>query len=373
MLKALATSILALLLCVHFAAAQPGEWAGQCVTGAHAAPPGSALELDPLLWTANRADYRRLALTAGPVAALDSIVARGERLLGEAGVDPAATGPREALHWRLLELHEQLIAASGTPPSFDRAALRFSSWFGDLQPQVHASPGVVLFAETMDESRTDLRFPADNPEAAIVLCALSQTSHQFFSWLVGDQLKAIAAEYAEVVRDWDAYVRQGYSMTGIERFVHSCHLGTLTWILAPTAARGCNSDALRPLAPPRLRTVLLHPSAGIAPVFDSTGTFRSVAAVEWFGILHHSYDESGVRTWGASLATTYYEQGRPRFGGMFHTPWGRVGLFERSEGPYGGKLHLVFTFDVWGLVSGARDTIRRSLEEAVEARVLESR
>ena len=300
--------------------------------------------LNRLLWRTTFSTYIDVQRRLGSVAAFDTINARGSVLLAAAKAfnDPINRAARAALA-------ERIAAQRGILAS-------------NLQP--NGVPGKNLVQPVMLKMRdgdadgfanlgqdVPVDFNGSGRLTATAICAVAGTMARYLEYLLEPALDSIATRYRTAVTHWDLFIKEGYSMTLVERLAASCRLGFIGFIINPI--RRCTSTTSYDLEPPSDGIVFVHPSAGIAPLLRADSTFRSAALAEIYGYIHHDYSDSKIATWGVSLAWAFVESGPSRAGGIIHTPWGTVGFFGR-----GGERGVVtVSADVLGWVPGVRSAV----------------
>ena len=355
MLSARRCAALAVVIVLPLAVAGAQDLVAECVNGAPSVPAGIAADanaaalLDRLSWSKSYADYAQLVAVVGPVATFDSIAQRGKALLEVSGDLSAYSVPQQALEWRLAVLRQGMapltMAAinAGSIPSYSALA---------VSPTLTA--GQITFVRDAAGVRTTLVFDAAKPVPAIALCAIARTTTNYLAFLSKDAFQKVADDYARAVKHWNTYIEQGYSMTLIERLGNSCRLGPFNWVVAPTVAGRCSEKPWKTLGPPAVRTIFVHPSAGLAPVFDSSSTARATSVTEWYGFVWTPFSGDKILPFGASVATMFPQTGRPQIGGMVHTPYGKVGVFRSGKSVNDRRGRVVIMADLVGWVPGNR-------------------
>lgn len=347
-----AFGVIAVVSCVHVAAIAAQDPAQDCVRGAPVVPSGTADTtaarlLGRLAWNTSYADYASITASAGPVAALDSIIRRGDALLAVAGNLSAVATAKDARDLRLTVLRGELSALSpqqlstGTTPSFSA-----------LSVTPRSEPNEVDYVKDQLGNRPVLVFDPANPLPAIALCAVAKTTTSLLDVIARPQFQSVAAEYATAVKHWDTYIKNGYSMTLIERLGNSCRLGFLNWIVAPTTASRCRDEPWKTLGPPAVRTVFVHPSAGWAPVFDRTSAGRAASIVEWYGLLATPFVGDRMLPFGVSFSTMYPDAGEPSMGATIHTPLGSYAAFRSGSSVFDKRGRFVLVADATSWIPG---------------------
>ena len=361
---------LTLVAALPLARAGAQNVASECVNGAPvipagiAADPSAAALLESLSWQKSYADYARLVVAVGPVATFDSITQRGRALLAVSGIDGALDTQRDALEWRLralrLGISPLTMAAigAGSIPSYSALAVTPG-----------AAAGTVSFVRDSAGNRTALAFDAAKPVPAIALCAIARTTTNYLTFLSKPAFKAVADDYARALKHWNVYIENGYSMTLIERLGNSCRLGLLNFIVAPTVAGRCSDKPWEVLGPPTVRTIFIHPSAGLAPVFDTSSTARATSIAEWYGILFTPFNGDRILPFGASVATMFPQTGRPQIGAVVHTPIGKAGWFRSGNSTADKRGRFVLMADVVGWVPGNRAETGKQLSGLIVKKV----
>jgi len=338
--------------CVRVAPVAAQNPAQDCVRGAPVVPSAAsdstaARLLGRLSWTTSYADYASITASSGPVAALDSIVRRGDALLAVSGNLSAVAAAKEARDSRLTALRGELLGltfpqpAPGTTPSFSALS---------VTPRLAANE--VDYVKDQAGNRPVLVFDPANPLPAIALCAVAKTTTSLLDALARPQFQAVAAEYATAVKHWDTYVKGGYSMTLIERLGNSCRLGFLDWIVATTTASRCRAEPWKTLGPPVVRTIFVHPSAGWAPVFDRTSAGRAASIVEWYGLLATPFVGDRMLPFGVSFSTMYPDAGEPSLGATIHTPLGSYAAFRSGSSVFDKRGRFVLVADATSWIPG---------------------
>ena len=358
----------ALLLCAVATRArgQATVWTAQCVNGAPRVPAALATRsvndaLRRLAWRSAHRDYADVLASDGALAAYDTLIGRARALLALTGDGAGRYAPDSAAVLSQLRRVRAGLAAAAPAPGLvpdslpDHAALR--------PVPDPAAPGTVWFGAHA------LAFPDSAPLSAIALCTASLSAYDLLDLLQAPALDSAAVEYARASARWDLYVREGYSMTLVERLGNSCRLGPLVWIVATTRAPRCAESGLPALGPPGARTVFAHPSVGLSPVLDSTGAFRSAAVIEWYGLIVHQYSGKSLRSYGVSVASAFPDRGRHRIGVLVHTPLGTAGWFEARGGAEGRRGRFTFTADLLGWAPGLRAAARAVPVNALAARI----
>jgi hypothetical protein len=361
MLAIVRRSLALLLLGIIVRSAGAQDLVSQCVNGAPSIPTSSPHAADAsqllarLAWRDAYADYAKIAADADPVAAFDSIVARGEALLVVVGVPANLDPARQALEFRLATLRtaasglSRADLANGRTPSY--SALSVSPVTGAKQ---------VDFVKDATGNRTRLDFDVPDPSPAIALCAIARTVTSFFEQVAKPEYQRVANEYSTAVRHWNTYINEGYSMTFVERLGNSCRLGPADWIVAPTVAGRCGSKPWKHLGPPMFRTVFVHPSGGWIPVFDKNTGGRTAAVVEWYGIVATPFVGDRLLPIGVSFTSVFPDAGTRGNGIVLHVPFGHVawvknGITAEKRG------RLVVTGDIAGWIPSNRIATARDL------------
>jgi hypothetical protein len=344
MLTARRIAAIAAASCVRVASIAAQNPAQDCVRGAPVVPSAAADTtaarlLGRLSWNTSYADYASITASAGPVAALDSIVKRGDALLAVSGNLSAVAAAKEARDSRLTALRGELSA--GTMPSVSALS---------VTPRL--APNEVDYVKDQSGSRPVLVFDPSNPLPAIALCAVAKTTTSLLDAIARPQFQAVAAEYATAVKHWDTYVKGGYSMTLIERLGNSCRLGFLDWIVATTTASRCRSEPWKTLGPPVVRTIFVHPSAGWAPVFDRTSAGRAASIVEWYGLLATPFVGDRMLPFGVSFSTMYPDAGEPSLGATIHTPLGSYAAFRSGSSMFDKRGRFLLVADATSWIPG---------------------
>jgi hypothetical protein len=322
----------------------------QCVQGAPAlsssTPETVKGEFNRLRWATGYRNYVEIQSKVGAPATVDSIDARSARLFTAVGGIP------DSLQSIATALHRRLAAARS------EVAQRVTQDSLQLRPQqtVDATP-FKLEGDTEEADRAVLgasgqeipfRISEANRNAAAVVCAAAAAAEGFLEYLMMDEFKRVAANYAKAVKEWDMFIAGGYSMTFIERLAASCRLGPAGWVINPL--RNCSKKPDRDLLPPRQQIVFAHPSAGLAPLFKADSLYQTLVIIEWYGYMRHLYGETKVRTLGVSFASSQPAVGKTGWGGSLRTPWASAGIFARkSDGP----LYTV-SADVLGWIPAIR-------------------
>jgi hypothetical protein len=318
-----------------------------------------------LSWRTSHAQYTSIAARQGYAAVLDSLAARADTLFGAVRVSAST---REAFRARARRARADVASWAVTHDAQAQAA-----WdIADLKPALlgELPLTVRVFTDSASGTRVVLNFNGDSVPGAIALCAASITASQYLEYLRADQVRQVAQMYAGLAQRWDLFIRDGYSMTLWERLGHSCRLGPLNYVVATFSAPGCGRRNRYALGPPAMQTLFVHPAGGLAPIFDSTGSFRSVVAIEWWGGLYHVYRPNRILTFGASVATALSDGGPMRIGGMLHTPIGAIGYFEARGGVAGHRGRVIVSADVMGWIPRARAALQL-VSSARLGRVLE--
>ncbi|HXT17760.1 MAG TPA: hypothetical protein VN706_19135 [Gemmatimonadaceae bacterium] len=328
----------------------------QCTSGSPVAPSGAPQSvvdaLQRVTWRSSLADYTAIIAKDGALAAFDSLDARSRALLllsGDGGGRYAADTAN--LHARMAALRTVLIQALAV-----RDTSRVS-YFGDLRPITTLNPNEVLFV-LQGAARTRLTFDPAAPMPAIALCASSMSAWMLLDFVTAPLLSASAADFATALHRWDLFVQRGYSMTLWERLGASCRLGFAGWIVSPTTmASGRCGEKLQRLGPPTAQTIFMHPSAGIMPVRDSSGSFRSITLVEVYGFVFHRYTATSIQSFGLGGVIAYADQGPVRYGVVLHTPPGAITLVD-ARGPNAKAHRVIVSADVLGWMTSMRDKAR---------------
>ncbi len=340
-------ALLALLLAsCRLSAQSASDLAGKCGSGVPAFSETDAHRdslLQDLKWP--NATYDSTLAALGPVSAFDTLLLRARRLTDVTVTAPFDRALLERLRLRLDLARVQLGAAAGFT-TFRSGELTMA---GVLKP----GPNLLVPGDAAIGDSIDLSFAPERRVASTAICAVASTANQFLVLLMSRALDAVAGNYAAIARRWVQFTGSTYSLTFVERFAASCHIPILDWIMSPTSrcwaprrGRWQPSD----LEPPHWRTVFVHPSAGLRPLFKSDSAFQSAALVEWYGFLHHTYGISRVTTWGATFATAHFESGPSRLGGVLHTPYLKIGVFDARN----KRVLVTVSADLVGWVPGVR-------------------
>ena len=304
----------------------------------------AAAALDRLLWKTSYSTYINVQRRLGSVAAFDTLKERGAALLARVpgSTDTVNRAARAALLDRIATQRAILatgLQSNGVPSRNLVQPVMLKMRDGDNDG----------FANMGQDVPVD--FNGGGRLTATAICAVAGTMARYLEYLLEPALDSIATRYHTAVTHWDLFIKEGYSMTLVERLAASCRLGFIGFIINPI--RRCTSAASFDLEPPSDGIVFVHPSAGIAPLLRADSTFRSAALAEIYGYIHHDYSADKIATWGVSLAWAFVESGPSRAGGIIHTPWGTVGFFGR-----GGERGVVtVSADVLGWVPGVRSAV----------------
>jgi hypothetical protein len=363
-----ASTLPALLLAASAtgAQAQANAWAAQCANGAPAIPAAlstaaRANALRRLAWRSAHGNYTALIASEGALAAYDTLLARARQLIALTGDGGGRYAPDSAAMLARLRRVRAGLALAAPPPSVAPDS---------LPPFAALAPVPDPFdTATVTFGLHALVFADSTPLPPIALCAASQSAHSLLDYLQSPALRAAATAFAQASARWNVYVRDGYSMTLLERLGNSCRLGPVTWLVATTRAPHCADRALPSLGPPIMRTVFVHPSGGLVPVLDSTGAFRTATVMEWYGLIVHQYSGTSLRSYGVSVASEFPDRGRHRIGLLVHTPLGAVGYFEARGGLEGRRGRFTFTADLMGWVPGMKAAARGVQTSALAQRL----
>ena len=321
-----------------------------CVNGEPTFAAGRAAAkkaLDLLLWKTAHADYVAIQSKLGAVAALDSIAARGTRLMdltwsGEA----APVAPvRDTINVRIARARGELELAVSPDGRFLKHGATVTS--ASVRFGGSRRPGNVNLGGDLNVEITDGTTPA-----VVALCATAWTAANFLEYMDTPALSRVAKSYATAEKHWQLFVESGYSMTLIERLAASCRLSFVGALLSPV--RNCSTDPGRSLEPPSQQIIFLHPVAALVPLLKKDSVYQQAVIVELYGYLHHSYSDTKLTTLGVSIASSHAEVGPMRVGGVLHTPWGSVGAFGRKSA---GPLYTV-SADILGWVPSIRQAAR---------------
>lgn len=347
-----------------FATSAPADPVSDCVNGAPTIPadvsanPDAAHRLSLLSWQTSYADYANIVASVGPLAALDSIQARGDNLLAIAGDLSAVDAPRQALLRRLAIVRAE--AASKTLDQIANGAVNVNA----LSVTPGRSGDDVLFVKDTDGVRSALTFAAANPVPAIALCAMARTTTNLFEAISRPGYRAVANEYATAVKHWQIYLDRGYSMTFVERLGNSCRLPKpIGWIVATTlyATHRCSDQPWTKLGPPIARTIFVHPAAGWAPVYDEQRAGQASSVVEWYGVLWSPFHKDTFLPFGVSFASMFPEVGTHQLGAVIHTPLGRAGVFKSGNSTVDRRGRIVLMLDATSWFPGNKASTAKDL------------
>lgn len=288
-------------------------------------PPALGAALKRATWPT--AEFDKVLVDSGPAATL-----RRVRLHGTELVEQTLGGTLERpVAWIAVDSVLQLIIAGlqqgrrGTITATDvpdMGALR------TVQPPLGS--GLLIAGER-------LPFEEEDRVSSVAICAVASSAYALLEFLLKAELDRTAATYAAIGERWELFAASAYSMTWVERMAASCRLSVVSFMLSPTSQcwrrHRCRKQwALAELEPPRWRTVFAHPTAGLEPILKADSAYRTATMAEWYGILRLEYKGDAIRTWGLSVATAHFASDRYAAGGVLHTPFGRVGVFDGRGG-----------------------------------------
>jgi len=273
----------------------------------------------------SRDSFRELRLAADTLAGL---VRRDQ---------PGAAALLDSLEVAMVEA-EAAIGGDSTRLAKITVALRPLASLEEAQTVVVGAVGSLRFR---DEDRLGMT----------AICMIAKVAHRFLAGLQERSARNIEAVVAEASRDWRHYAESAPSMTVLERLGTSCRLGFASRLFVDARCDRSTRDLSlqAKIAPPRLRSVVLHPRAGLRPIATADSAFTAGTVIELYGILRHEYRENGLRTWGASIASLHVVSGRSHLGGVLHLGVGALGIFESDR-----RAMVVLSADVLGWSPGTR-------------------
>lgn len=283
--------------------------------------------------------------------AMATLVRRGQAGLALGGVDPAVAARYEARLAR-LERTFALVAALPSPQRPDGLA---------------RGVGIADFTASQGQETGDFVFFAGTPDSVRVTGTMSPEAQRALCWPAIAAVRLVnmfsTPERHEAVRAldalaarWEAYVENSRSQ--------------LPWELALNGwLRGRSG-----YEPPTQQLVFLHPSVGIEANGSVWKELRrvDVAVIEPLGWIFR-YNADYTRYLGVSSAVSLGSNRNVAVGGYAHLwfPQAKLGYVVRSDPDRRRRGSVLVSVDLYDLLTGAPEELKRMRDEALGRKVRE--